>query len=231
MAPESSRLAVRSFALSVRLNSLFFPFSVEEIKNATQRLGFTLARGLENARVPAGTRLAVSGEVATKSESSIILAVDSERSAISIQGRNIAEVLNEFEQFKSWSAGEGLVDLESSVRFYELLFEGTLAVAPVGNPLNAIRSLYGESQLLARCSEIVGSDLTNYGVRLVNKGSNPATENWMDIQIFPATERPTAAYSVTVVLRSPRYEEVVRMANDLPDKMERIVSAIGGDGR
>ena len=230
MQKAQVQLSVERFSFSIRLDSLFFPVTMEELRLGLEKLDYSLnadvERALAPASRPAGARVSIGGTIANKTDPPLQFRTDMERGILGIDGRGVGEVVDDFTALEDWIREELCLDLSQEARFYELILEGSLAVGQGRDPIDTLKHLYAGSPHLSSFAKVVGRDVTNFGVRLVEKGQVPSANTWLDIRVEPSIQRGNTAYTVNVVFRDPDRAKVVAEANRISDTVAELVVAM-----
>ena len=218
------KLSVTRFQFSVRLKSIFFPFGVGDIGPGLEQLGYSLdADSSEGLPIPAGTRVVISGEVARKSEPPVSVRIDPQRGILGFHGADIQTVVDDFDKLEVWVNDNLSLALSSEAQFYEFILAAELAVPEGRSPIDTIARVYSDSDYTARFSELLGTPVTNYGVRLVGRDDMPTSLEWIDLRVEPMVRRPTASYSVNAIYRAPDKVKVEGRALAIADLVEKVV--------
>lgn len=232
MPTPNDRLRIERFSFSVRLKTLFFPLSVEELAPGLEKLGYTfpedIQRVLTAGQRPAGTRVSFSGNIAEKAEPSLQVSVNMERGILGIHGRNLEAVLDDYRLIEDWIGEVFAVNLSEDAQFYEYIFQAMLTVGRDRNPIETLKNLYSDGNHLTKFSEILGRAVANYGIRLVETDRAPTDDTWLDIHIEPSVQRSASAYSINVVSRGPTANHQADEARKVEEVVEGLVSAMEG---
>lgn len=225
-------LTVQRFSFSVRLNSIFFPLSVEELAVGLETLGYTISEHVRATMTPGlrpmGVRVSIGGIIAEKAEPPLRVRIEMDKGILGVDGRDIDQVIEDFRQIENWIAKEHEVDLGSEAKFYESIFEGTLAVGRTRSPIDTLKQLFSDSAYPSKFSEAVGREVTNFGIRLVEKGQAPTGDTWFDLRIEPSVQRSASDYMVNAVIRGPSLLVQVEEVQHLQGKIHRLVSVMEG---
>lgn len=226
--PHSTSFSVGRFHFSVRLGSLFFPLSLDDIKPGLDILGYSMTPALDRTRLPyaPGVRLSISGQIAENLEAKLSLRMDPERGIVAIEGSDIEAVIKSFDELEKWVQENTSVDFAQERRFYEFIFDGTISVGSERDPIRTISNLYSDSRTIEQFGDIIEAKVTNFGIRLVQKDRSPGEDEWLDIRVEPTVERPRSTYLANVVYRSPDKEKVIARANELLATLEQIIATI-----
>ena len=225
MTAPSPTLAVDRAHLSFRLRSLFFPFDIPSLEPWITAEGYQLQGPLTRGQrpgVPSGLRLTISGPIAEHPETGCTLMLNSERSFVTIEGPNIDQVLFDFSSLETWLDELHIVDLATEIRFFEFILDGNLYVGSERNPTETIAGAWSSSPLVSTLSEQLTRHLTNFGIRLVDKGKSTGEDEWFEVRIEPSVTRPTTTFFVNMVFRHPSktlVEETARTATGLLDRV------------
>ena len=153
---------------------------------------------------------------------SLSIGIQMDRGVLTVNGKDVQVVLDEFREIVKWASEIG-VDLTADVKFYESIIEAQLNVGKENNPIETSRNMFAKYEQYRKFSEIFGSDITNYGVRLVNAGTSPSSDTWIDLRIDPSVERSNSIYRVNGVLRGPDLDNQMDAAQRIEEKVKQIV--------
>ena len=225
---EPTQLSIDRFHLAVRLTSIFFPFSADDIRPVLVEMGYELNPQAERRRLPSaapGVRIEIVGTIASKSEGSMSVRIDADRAILAIDGTEVEPVLDDFRRIEQWIQENLALNLERENRFYEYTLTGDLQVGAAHSPVETIARLEPDSRdMYSRFSKRIGTQVTNFGVRLVRTGESPGQDEWLEIRIEPSVQRSHTTYYVNVIHRSHDRRSVIEEAPRIPDLVVGIVA-------
>ncbi|MFQ5886063.1 MAG: hypothetical protein ACE5II_02385 [Anaerolineae bacterium] len=203
-------------SLAVKYSSVLFPFDHVQFLRALSKQGFTLPEPI--GPVPLGRRLEVSGIVGRKGEVSVRLNAD--RQVLAVEAPDVETSLVEMDSLESLLKSEFDLDSPSLAHYYEFL--AGLTVKAKKNPLESWGAHFAQVPMIREASELLGTDVSPFGVRLAPKGEVPNQANWFDIRIEPLVRSATDHHYVEVIYRRSSRDEVFAFVR----KFEDILSAI-----
>jgi hypothetical protein len=206
------------------------PFAAEELTSLLEADGYELSSAMGQLRAisaPAGARLEMTGEIASKAEPPISIRLEAQRGIIVIQGRDLADVREHFVRLQSKLAESLFIDLQAEARFFEIVLAAECLVGPQRNPLSEIAKLFSGSPQFAVFSETLGQGpLTNFGVQLVRSNASPQDESWFDLTVKPSVRKPDGLYDVSFVFRDPDQKTVLEMTNQAAAMIQRVLDGL-----
>ncbi len=211
----------RRLALAIKYKSVLFPFDVFNFLKAISKRGFILPPdSLEPA--PLGTRLEVKGTVGRKGEVSIGL--NTEQHSLQVEAPNSSAAVTEMESIELLLRDE--FDLESPrlAEYYEFL--ASLSVRATKNPLDSWYVHFAQLAVLKQFSEVVGRQVSPFGVRLAEKGGIPTQTDWFELRIEPLVQAPTTHHLIEVVFRRARGEEVFAFVRQFEDTLPGLLGLV-----
>lgn len=230
MPISDDNLTIDRFSFSVRLKSVIFPFSIEELIPGLENLGYHILPEIESVLIPgvrpAGSRLRVNGGIAQKDEPALQVRTNMERGILSVDGKAIDAVIEDYSKLEKWIDDELVLQLRDDAVFYEIILEGTLNVGRERNPIETSKRLYSDSVHLSKFGGILEREVASFGIRLVEQDRQPTGEVWLDVRIDPSVLRSTSSYHVNVVSRGPNLEAQVEEAKHWPEKIGKLVAAM-----
>ena len=230
MPTSNDSLTIDRFSFALRLDTLFVPFSIEEVTPGLEQLGFSLTEDIERMLTPGakpmGTRINVDGHIAHKDDPPLQVRVDMGRGVLGVDGKNVDEVIEEYRLIEAWINKELQLNLGGNAKFYESILEGILTVGIERSPIETLKRLYTDGGQISQFSQILGRGVTNFGIRIVTEGTAPMDDTWLDLRIEPSVQRSNSAYRVNVVSRGKQLDTQAEEARQLTDKLSQLVSAM-----
>lgn len=218
-------LNVERAHFSLRLQSLFFPITIEDIEHWSKEHGYQLAEELQPSRrpiLPSGTQFMVSGRIASNPDTRCSLSLVAERGILAIDGPSIEKALSDFDQLDHWVT-TNVANLADEIRFYELILDGSLIVGKERDPIKTVGRAFSSNSLISGIGTYLRKDVTNFGMRLVEKDRSPSSDEWMEIRIEPLIARSATTYSVNLVYRHPMKDPVIEWAGKVPELVSHVI--------
>lgn len=213
-------------ALSVRYASVIFPFDIVAFLKAISRHGYLLPEPLLRAvlSLPAGARLEPSGVVATRGE--VAVALNTERQTLVLHGPEPQEALGQMHWTEELLNDQLGFDSPSLAQFYE--FTAGVSIKATKNPLDSWKLHMGQLPFVQHASEIVGTNVAPFGLRLFADGHSPTEAQWFDIRIEPQVQNPATHHYVEIVFRHPARDELFDFVRGLDDTLRKLLSLLEG---
>jgi hypothetical protein len=187
-------------------------------------MGFMVLKEVQERlpQVPPGAKLVIGGTLAEKQ--GVRFRMNPELGVLGMQGTDIEQVMNEYDQIEELAKNNFSVDLISESRFYEILAE--LVIISKKDPIAVISSMFEGQETLKQLGNILGTNVTNYGVRLVPANKSPTDEEWLEYKIEPLVAKPHTSYQASVIFRSKAKEKVKETASNLLSSIQTILNSI-----
>ena len=211
----------RQLSIAVKFSSVLFPFDTIQLLRTLSKQGFVLPEQISRP-VTIGMRLEISGIVGRKGEVSV--RVDEPRQVLGVSGPDTKSVLTEMDSLESTLKAELGFDSSSSAHYYEFL--ASLIMRANKNPLESWQSHFAQTPILRKISEVVGSEVSVFGLRVGSKGEVPNQANWFDIRIEPLVQSAKEHHSIEVVFRHSRRGEVIAFVRKFDDMLTAILSLV-----
>jgi hypothetical protein len=207
------------YRLSGVLCTVFFPFTHPEVIDSLKKRGYNV---FPSPRlIPVGQRVYVGGHIATKKGCTV--EINDDRELISIEGSQIENVIQSFEEIMDMAKEDFQLDLENDVNYIELITE--IKVKSDGNPIEKIDKFIGDRYRIF--DEIMGIDTSGFSIRIVPKGFRPSDKEWFDITIEPRLTMAEREFFIKIVYRNENIENVLLFTRDVNSKILSLISKIG----
>ncbi|MBA7610524.1 hypothetical protein ES703_17733 [subsurface metagenome] len=228
-AKQSIKIKLERFHFSVRLGSLFFPLEVSEVTPLLEESGYKISEELTKrlADLPLGTKLVVGGAIAEKRDDGKTFRMEPDRGVIAIAGQHVGTIVEDFSNLEKLIKDKLNVSLEREALFYEFTAEGTATTGK--DPTKIVAKLLNGSRLQSEISKILGSSVTSFGLRLVERERYVTDNQWFDFKIEPLIPKPDTTYHINVVYRHPKRANVINAAQSLNGTIEKLLIAIEGE--
>lgn len=154
------------------------------------------------------------------------ITADSVRRVLGVRSASPILVANGFKELVEVLEKEMLVNLRTSVIFYELI--GSFRVTADHNPLDRLNSVFGKAKILSQTRDIFGEEVAPFSLRLVPKGRHPDSLEWLDVTLEPILTSPANKYYVGVVYRSVNMDKVMDFLSRVEEKIAQLIEKIGG---
>lgn len=217
------QIKLERFHFSVRLRSLFFPLEMSELIPLLEESGYKLREELAKrlADLPLGTKVVVGGAIAEKRDDSQTFRMEPDRGVIAIAGQQVDAIIADFTKLEKLIEDKLNLSLEKDAVFYEFITEGTAATGK--DPTKIVAKLLDGSRLQSGISRILGSSVTNFGLRLVERDRYVTENQWFDFKIEPLIPKPDTTYHINVVYRHPERANVIKAAESLKETIENLL--------
>ena len=203
----------------VCLNHIIFPITFRELRNALAKNGYEISPIRIDLPSPP-TRIAFSGEIARKEETSVRLNV--ENSNIGTVGRSLTEVTESFKELVKLVKTELGVNLHENVRFYQCNIHYNMETKK--KPCNEIAKVENK-EYFEKFAKVLGENLSSFSVRLVPRNMSPNQEEWLDIAIEPDVVNEKR-YHIGVVFRNPDRETTENFVSKLENNLLNLIGII-----
>lgn len=210
----------RHLSLVVKYNTVLFPFDTVQFLQALAKQGFILPESI--GPVSLGMRLEVSGIVGRKGGVSVRL--DAVRQVLGVNAPDVKTALVEMDSLESLVKNEFDLDSSSLVQFYEFL--AGLTIRAKKNPLESWYTHFEQVPIIRKTSEVIGTEVSPFGIRLAPKGEVPNQANWFDIRIEPLVQSATDHHDIEVVFRRSRRDEVFAFVRKFDDVLDAFLSLV-----
>ena len=111
----------------------------------------------------------------------------------------------------------------SNLMFIE--FIGNFIVESPVSPIETLKGLKFENDLLMKIGVILEKDVANVGKNLTLKEANPTGSNWLHMVIEPLYPSPNKKYRVRTICRGDK-EEVLKFVKNIEKRLPRIIEKI-----
>jgi len=215
-------LNLQKLRISLVLKSFFFPLTSPEVFDSFKAREFDV--GSPPAPYPTGLRSYVSGLVARKRD--VLIEIDHTRKLVAVNGKSIDETIQTFSETTDLIREDFYVNWDEELDFVELI-----AHYLIKTEKNPIRVIEDSTELTVgnRLQEILGSDISQSRLSLVQKGISPSSRRWFEITISPKLSMPTKAYWVEVIFRDENDTAVTNFASNINSTISNIINALESD--
>ena len=217
---KTPKAVSQSLALSVKYASVLPPFDTGQFLRAVAEAGFFLPEPI--GPVLPGQRLETRGTVARKAEISIRF--DSERQILGVNAPDVDTLIKEMTSTESLLKSEFDFDSPSWAHYYEFL--ASLTVRAKSNPLKSWYTHFAQVPIMMEFSEVLGTEVCPFGIKLAAKEQGPNQPDWFDIHIQPLFQSPANRHMVEIVFRRSRREEVFAFVQGVEGTVSRLLSLI-----
>lgn len=218
MSSPEPRFLTQEAKCGVRLNLTLFPIDLRELRRALAKNGYELS---SMGRLPSHpTRLGFSGEIARKTETSVI--AESALGEIGVVGRSLGDVQTSFEELVEIVNSELRVNLYDNVRYYWYIIHYKVDTGKL--PHRQIDKTANE-EYMRKFGRILGRDLSSLSVRLVPKNAIANQDSWLDVTIEPDVINGKF-YHVGVVFRDPDKGKAETFVKDIEDNLLALIGTI-----
>jgi len=218
MSAKSPKMMTQEVRYGVQLSHLIFPLDFRDLRLALAKNGYELSPVRELP--PAPTRISFGGEIARKSETTIV--ADSEAGEIGVIGRSLQQAVASFGDLANLVASELGVDLHAKVRLYFLVAHYRVETGKM--PLKEIPKA-DNKEYVSKFSRVMKEDLSSFSIRLIPRGAALNQEDWFDIAIEPDVI-DESRYHIGVVFRNSRKEKTETFIKDLENSLLKLIEVI-----
>lgn len=223
-------LRVLSARISFRLKRILFPIDIRELIGILPSLGYTVLPQVLQALPGPGmieiTHMTASGPIARKGN--LIVDINSDKGFIGVGSSSapgikisIADIESAFNEIERAVCDNFDINQNTDIWFYEMLAKFDCEVKN-----NILKNKFTNKTLLTRLGNIIGKEVTLYGIRLVPSGAVPNQEEWFDITIQPHIYRPNKIYQISVIYRSPDRNDVLTKFKNLETTLSKIIEEL-----
>jgi hypothetical protein len=217
----TSTLRYSQLSLSVKYSSVLFPFEPIQFLRALSKQGFILPESV-GGPVPLGMRAEFSGIVGRKGEVSARL--DAARQILGVHAPEVKSAVTEMDLLESLIKTEFSLDSSSLAQYYELL--ASLTVKAKKNPLECWQTHSAQLPIIEKAAQVIGMEVSLFGVMLTPKGEDPNRADWLDIRIQPLIQSARDHHNVEVVFRRSRRDEVFAFARKLDNTLSNLLALV-----
>lgn len=192
----------RQMTVAVKYNTVLFPFDAGLFLKAISKQGYILPESF--GPIPLGTRLNVNGVVGRKG--GVSLGIDMDRQVVAVHAEDLGDLVDEMKSIEAMLSEEFVLDSESIVDYYE--FGAGLTVKTKRNPLQLWADLFGATPLLKSLSDVLGTGVSPFGLRLTPAGQIANQTSWLEVKIEPQILSPTSHHGIEVIYRNRQRADV-----------------------
>lgn len=215
---SSKTFSYRQLTLIVKYNVVIFPFDIFLFLNALPSLGFVLT----DPDTPISVKSEISPFPARKGD--IAVRIDPNRKLFGIHATNVESVLEEMDKLESWLNEKFQVDGSKLAEYYETI--ASLTVKATKNPLECWSTHLKQDPILTKFSDILGTEVAPFGLRLSPKGEGPNQTNWFEIRVEPDVEMAANHHHVSVIYRRSNKEEVISFVAKLDEVIGNFIELV-----
>lgn len=222
MVDQTSRsVDILRLSALVRWRPVLFPLEQSKLLRLLPERGYVVSESVLNQRQPYGSRVEATGVVARKGSMALVL--DTDRPGMGLEGLDIVETLNEFDEIEQLFLESLSFDSNGQARFYELDLQ--VLVESRGIALDQIRQLAEGNNFHERIEASLGHPISRSGFRLCSPTGSPLDENWYEIH-FDASLRSSNNYFALLTFRNPERSIVWDLAHRATELLQTIAENI-----
>jgi hypothetical protein len=220
---QTSGYRYRNARLIDSYGTVLFPFDAASFVAELDRHDYLLASELvQEGPGLTAQRIEVSGVVARKGDVSVYL--NTERHSMGVISRNPAILVEELDPLHAILRENLGLDLTAALRYCE--FVASLVVPTQSNPLEGVHRHFGDHPLLRSISEILGTPVAPFGVRLGAALQTPNQVDWTELKVEPVVSAAASQYTVEAIFRRAAVEEVFAFASEFNTILAAVLSAL-----
>lgn len=205
-----------SWTITGHFANILFPVDVLVLLKALPEIGYIVPNKVYKGVIEPGGSMAVKGDCE--------LLVNQDSRNIGIHGSNIQETVDRFLELYNLVAEQLSPKPPAALNYTEL--QGDYTIETEKNPISVFSNFWSENEKLAKLSQKIGFDVSNHGLRLAYKGSEPNTENWLHLSIEPLPLSSNSQYHVHVVWRDKDMDKALDNFRNLHQIIESIIFEI-----
>jgi hypothetical protein len=206
--------------LSQRFKNILFPINIPLLLNSLPQIGYIVPRKVLRGVLEAGEALAVKGNVE--------LVINEANKIFGVQARTLKDAIDGFNELRTFYTEHLNPIPVPELHFVEFLGDGF--IYSQNNPSKIISNLYSKFGEMNIFSRILGSDVTNFGIRLVPSEPNPDNPNWFDLRIEPQIVSSGNSYYTSVVWRNTDLQTGMNSIGKMEETIIRLIKEIEKDG-
>ncbi len=210
----------RILSLSLKYNSVLFPFEAVQFLKALSKQGYLLTDPI--GPMPLGMRAEVSGIVGRKGD--VAVRLDMPRQILGVSAPDAKSAVAEMDALESLVKAEFGFESSHLAQYYALL--AGLTIRAKKNPIASWQAYAAQLPLIEKASQALGMKVSLFGIHLTPQGQVPNQADWCDIRIEPFTPSASDHHSVEVIFRRARRDEVFTFTRRLDDIISDLVSLV-----
>ena len=213
-------LTYHQLSLSIRFNTVLFPFDAAQFFRALEKNGFVLDDKI--ASTPFGARIEVSGFVARKVDTSIRIDTNRQVLAVHCPDPNIA--VEQMTLLESILMKEFGLDASTLAEFYEIIVNVTQDASV--NPIAGWSKRYENDPLTHMVSRLIGKPVFPFGAKFATQSVVPNHTDWFEIEVSPFVIAPTEKHNIEIVYRNANREDVFGFMRRLENILHELVELV-----
>lgn len=217
--PSELKIEPQNYRLALVLQTVFFPLTYPDLINSLRTRGFQI---IESLPPVSGARAYLGGRFATKD--GCMVDVDPDRKILANDGRSLEDVMKIHQELILMATEDFKVNVDKETDYLEMI--SSVVVRSDKNPLKQIQTLFKSLQQIGKFSEILGTEVTLYSLRITPKETPPGSKHWLDIRIEPRATMPESVYFVNVVYRNDDISDVLRFSSEINNRILQLIQAV-----
>ena len=213
-------LEPQKYRISLVLRSVFFPLTFPDYIDSFSKKGFSLGPFPPRTLI-SGNRAYLSGRIATKGKT--FVDIDSDRKIVACEGKNLEELISTFSEVMDIVSEDYSVPPDE-IDYFE--FNADVVVKSQNNPIQRLKMVYRDIELIKRFNEILGVPVSNFILTLIPSEALPTDRSWFDIRIEPRLTKPTREYFIHVVFRDKNMKKVLDFSKEVNSTIIKLLSTL-----
>ena len=212
----------RQLRLTCRWRTLFPPIEPLRLAMSLEELGYVIPDGIVRS---AGLGMNVTvdnGVIARKGSIAVIATPD--RGFLGLAARDPDSLTTEFLALEEFLESHHNIDQKAIALFYE--FHAVLTVAAQRPPEQAWPSHFADVPYVRKASEIIGYNLSPFGLRLASQGQHANSEEWIEVRIEPSVLSVNPEHTVESIFRRRDRDEVVGFAHRFEETLFELLQLV-----
>lgn len=164
----------------------------------------------------------IDGQVAKKDDLTVDCIPD--KQVLGISSNDNEKLLSEFNELEKEISTELGQNVSENAQFYETIIQ--LAIKTGKNPLETMAKIRNNYPICNDFSEIVGEEVSPFGIRMSPSKKPLQSEDWFDFKIEPLIVRATTTYYGNFVFRSANREKVLDALTKSKDYFHNILTKL-----
>ncbi len=196
---------------------LFHPFVYPDLMVSLKERKYSLQ---QTPSIAPGPRTYIDGYIAIKNE--CLIETNNEMKLLAVEGTDNEKITQIMEDLVAMSQKDFSINLDTDLDYMELT--ANYIVTTDKNPLDVFHKF--KSGPFDKFSELLGSDSTLFGIRLVPNNLSPSSRYWYDVQVQPRLTKSDKEYYVSIIYRSEDRGKVMDFSQKINDTVSSIITFI-----
>jgi hypothetical protein len=205
-----------SLRLVERFMNVLYPLDIPILLRLLPNIGYVVPKKVFKGIVEPGEALAIKGNME--------LVLNQDNKTLGVQGRDISEVVEGFNELRNFWTEELNPSPVAETHYIELGGEGI--VMSNTNATGVFNDFWNRFEIMQKLSKIIGFDVTNYGLHLATRNTDPNNTEWFDLRIQPQVISSANKYYINIVWRSRDMDKVLNGFTKLNDMIGALIKEV-----